>query len=481
MMPIYSGSPQGGFGQQYGAGTYDPMLGFGQASGMGTTYNYPTRYSADYSRYAQSGQQFNQPVMGYNSFGQIFAQPQRPPPSFGKGGGGPRRPPPPTMGGGKGGNYRPNPVMPSVGFDPEGYFRNRPVRGPRGDQGSRGTYGGFLDFYNRQNNNPDNYILKPPPVGTVVGPYTGPVGQVAVGPTQPPNVGSYTGGLGNNVPEPGPQGLPSPLVPIQKPLDQERILPGQDIANSPFAGLIGNGLGGMVAGRSQDPNLRVMGERNFGDFNLRPTADQFIDRPVAQPAVQPVDFSGVDFSRNFSSDLFGGLGGRFGAMQFQEGGQVPPDAASNMDMMLSEAGPANPQSEMAGEYDRLIQMTMQAVLGQTENADEIIQMFIDEFGADAFRQLRDAVLKQQVPGAQTEGMVDGNGGGMDDQVMGMIGNQRPVAVSPGEYIVPADVVSGLGDGSSKSGADILDELNQAVRMARTGTTEQPRPLAESMR
>lgn len=475
MMPIYSGSPQGGFGQQYGAGTYDPMLGFGQASGMGTTYNYPTRYSADYSRYAQSGQQFNQPVMGYNSFGQIFAQPRRqPPPTMGgKGGGGPRRPPPPTMGGGKGGNYRPNPVMPSVGFDPEGYFRNRPVRGSRGDQGSRGTYGGFLDFYNRQNN-PANSIFE-----------TGPVGQVAVGPTLPQNFGPYTGGLGNNVPEPAPQELLSPLVPIKKPLDQEQILPGQDIANSPFAGLIGGGLGGMFAGRPQDPNLRVMGERNFRDFNLRPTADQFIDRPVAQPAVQPavqpVDFSGVDFSRNFSSDLFGGLGGRFGAMQFQEGGQVPPDAASNMDVMLSEAGPANPQSEMAGEYDRLIQMTMQAVLGQTENADEIIQMFIDEFGADAFRQLRDAVLKQQVPGAQTEGMVDGNGGGMDDQVMGMIGNQRPVAVSPGEYIVPADVVSGLGDGSSKSGADILDELNQAVRMARTGTTEQPRPLAESMR
>ena len=107
-------------------------------------------------------------------------------------------------------------------------------------------------------------------------------------------------------------------------------------------------------------------------------------------------------------------------------------------------------------------------------------MFIEEFGVDAFRQLRDAVLKQQAPGAQTEGMVDGNGGGMDDQVMGMIGNQRPVAVSPGEYIIPADVVSGLGDGSSKAGADILDELNQSVRMARTGTAEQPRPLMETL-
>lgn len=452
MMPIYSGSPQGGFGQQYGAGTYDPMLGFGQASGMGTTYNYPTRYSADYSRYAQSGQQFNQPVMGYNSYGQIFAQPRRqPPPTMGGKGGGfqQRRPPAPTLGSKGGGFQQSRSLGPYTG----GFGNNEP--------GRRFT-GGF------GNNEPGRRF------------FTGGFGNSVASPP--------SGGFGNNVPEPAPQELLSPLVPIQKPLDQERILPDQNIANSPFAALLGSTGQNAYNPAFQQQQELLARQQQISDRappGIRLTADQFVDRPVAKPAVQPavrpVDFSGVDFSRNFSSDLFGGLGGRFGAMQFQEGGQVPPDAASNMDMMLSEAGPANPQSEMAGEYDRLIQMTMQAVLGQTENADEIIQMFIDEFGADAFRQLRDAVLKQQVPGAQTEGMVDGNGGGMDDQVMGMIGNQRPVAVSPGEYIVPADVVSGLGDGSSKSGADILDELNQAVRMARTGTTEQPRPLAESMR
>ena len=101
--PYGSGSAANMYGGGYGGGTYDPMLGFGQSSGMGTTYDYPTRYSADYTRYAQSGQPFNQPVMGYNTYGQIFAQPQRPPPSFGKGGGGFRPPQPPAMGGKGGG------------------------------------------------------------------------------------------------------------------------------------------------------------------------------------------------------------------------------------------------------------------------------------------------------------------------------------------------------------------------------------------
>jgi hypothetical protein len=57
---------------------------------------------------------------------------------------------------------------------------------------------------------------------------------------------------------------------------------------------------------------------------------------------------------------------------------------------------------------------------------------------------------------------------MDDQVMGTIGDGQPVAVSPGEYIVPADVVSGLGDGSSDAGAQELDMMAGNVRRARQG-------------
>jgi len=65
---------------------------------------------------------------------------------------------------------------------------------------------------------------------------------------------------------------------------------------------------------------------------------------------------------------------------------------------------------------------------------------------------------------------------MDDMIPGMIGDQQPVAVSPGEYIVPADVVSGLGDGSTDAGVEELDQMLDRVRMERTGMTRQPRPM-----
>jgi hypothetical protein len=130
---------------------------------------------------------------------------------------------------------------------------------------------------------------------------------------------------------------------------------------------------------------------------------------------------------------------------------------------------------------QLVEMTAAVIRGEiTDNADEIVDAFLRAYGNDAFMQLREQVLQDVVPGAQTQGMIRGQGGGMDDEVMGMIGNNQPVAVSPGEYIVPADAVSGLGDGSSDAGAEKLDELVENVRRARTGTAKQPAPIKESM-
>ena len=130
------------------------------------------------------------------------------------------------------------------------------------------------------------------------------------------------------------------------------------------------------------------------------------------------------------------------------------------------------------EADRLIELTSMAILGSLpeEESEVVIQAFVDEFGSEAFQMLRNQVLETVVPNSQKEGEIVGAGGGMDDEVMGMIGNQQPVAVSPGEYIVPADVVSGIGDGSTDAGVQELDGMLDRVRVERTNTTEQPAPL-----
>ena len=74
---------------------------------------------------------------------------------------------------------------------------------------------------------------------------------------------------------------------------------------------------------------------------------------------------------------------------------------------------------------------------------------------------------------QTEGQVEGRGDGMDDEVFGDIEGEQEVALSKDEFIVPADVVAGLGNGSSNAGASQLYEMMDRVRMARTGKKTQP--------
>ena len=311
----------------------------------------PQRYSNDYFRYQQSGDAFNQPVMGYGTYGQIFTPPPqrfRPQPIMGgKGGGMGYRPPPPIMGGKGGGmtdmQYR-GPQRPPVmggkgGQQPfmsypggSGYGSRLPRERRRTQQqvlsqpqptvspipDNLGVPDSFLDFYDRQDQPPREILSYP-------------------GGSTPRRFGSSMEDSINFQP------AVEPYYDILNQPDLSRRFSEMSAANS--ANLV------------QEPTVL-------------PQDTYYPTGPLDRYAIGP-NFD--DFART---------------MQFQEGGQVPIDAASNMEMMLSEAGPANPQAEMAGEYDRLIQMTMQAVLGQVEQPDEIIQMFIEEFGVDAFRQLR---------------------------------------------------------------------------------------------
>lgn len=74
------------------------------------------------------------------------------------------------------------------------------------------------------------------------------------------------------------------------------------------------------------------------------------------------------------------------------------------------------------------------------------------------------------------GMVNPEGG-MGDGIPAMIeGAGTPTALSPGEYVVPADVVSMIGDGDTNAGADQLDAMVSRVRMSKTGSPAQMPPM-----
>jgi hypothetical protein len=69
-------------------------------------------------------------------------------------------------------------------------------------------------------------------------------------------------------------------------------------------------------------------------------------------------------------------------------------------------------------------------------------------------------------------MLKGPGDGMSDSIPGVIANKQPARLADGEFVVPADVVSHLGNGSTDAGAKRLYAMMAKVRKARTGKKKQ---------
>jgi len=69
-------------------------------------------------------------------------------------------------------------------------------------------------------------------------------------------------------------------------------------------------------------------------------------------------------------------------------------------------------------------------------------------------------------------MLKGPGDGMSDSIPASIQGKQPARLADNEFVVPADVVSHLGNGSSDAGAKKLYAMMSKVRKARTGKAKQ---------
>jgi hypothetical protein len=66
--------------------------------------------------------------------------------------------------------------------------------------------------------------------------------------------------------------------------------------------------------------------------------------------------------------------------------------------------------------------------------------------------------------------------GMADKVRANIDGTQEARLSDGEYVIPADVVSHLGNGNSDAGAKVLDKMLARVRKVRTGNEKQGKEI-----
>jgi len=73
-------------------------------------------------------------------------------------------------------------------------------------------------------------------------------------------------------------------------------------------------------------------------------------------------------------------------------------------------------------------------------------------------------------------LLRGPGDGMSDNIPATISDRQPARLADGEFVIPADVVSHLGNGSTEAGAKKLHEMMNSVRRARTGNPKQGKKI-----
>jgi hypothetical protein len=161
-----------------------------------------------------------------------------------------------------------------------------------------------------------------------------------------------------------------------------------------------------------------------------------------------------------SEDLPKIMRSRATVLGYAEGGEVEAASQPNEKSIISSAAAA-----ISGD------------LGEQEAAIAL-GMFVQKYGEEALRDFVERVQSGELEDSATrsEGKLAGPGDGMNDRIPASVGGQKDVLLSDGEFIVPADVVSGLGNGSSEAGAKQLEKFMGRIRSERTGKSEQPKAI-----
>jgi hypothetical protein len=99
----------------------------------------------------------------------------------------------------------------------------------------------------------------------------------------------------------------------------------------------------------------------------------------------------------------------------------------------------------------------------------------DDGTTDSVLAARGGIMQASLGGYAAGGnprLLKGPGDGMSDNIPATIGGRQPARLADGEFVVPADVVSHLGNGSTDAGAKKLHGMMDKVRMDRTGKKKQ---------
>jgi hypothetical protein len=182
-----------------------------------------------------------------------------------------------------------------------------------------------------------------------------------------------------------------------------------------------------------------------------------------------------------SGDALKAAGSQFGtgsAMGIY-GGVTGTAALNEYDEMKDQAdlAAAKNETERAAIMDRIEQSKQRGIQAMRANPYMFAEggSVDDEAGFDDFNYM-DGGIAAMAKGGMPPRFLSGGGDGMSDDIKATINGKQPARLADGEFVIPADVVSHLGNGSSKAGAKKLYSMMDRVRHARTGNKKQGKQI-----
>jgi hypothetical protein len=186
------------------------------------------------------------------------------------------------------------------------------------------------------------------------------------------------------------------------------------------------------------------------------------------------------------SNIFKGIGGSAPPGSTTMGGRVAK-------MPEVTAGYPRGVDEFTGIDDQINRRAMEfqepPLLNDTEVDAEFDRLrgLLPEYEAPAFTQFPsyddypysgsgESFMYAKGGNVNSPRYLQGETDGMADKIPARIGQSQPAALSHGEFVVPADVVSHLGNGNSDAGAKKLYGMMDKIRQARTGTKKQGKQI-----
>ena len=156
---------------------------------------------------------------------------------------------------------------------------------------------------------------------------------------------------------------------------------------------------------------------------------------------------------------------------YAEGGETSMNLNRLPSLNLNTGASFSPDAAIDENTFKSIMYRMSPLGGKGPSGKSIY----DQFQLDA-RNKGFSLDPMRVQGRAEGGYLDGQGDGMSDSIPATIEGKQPARLADGEFVVPADVVSHLGNGSSKAGSKRLYAMLDKVRHARTGNKKQGKEI-----